>query len=117
MVIFFTIGKTTCAMKCGRNCVALEKDEIQASFIQMHVKRVMELPNVDEEVGALVIENNEKFQSASREPLPPLHDEPWELASLTNIENPIPMLAKAMEEVEANTKSVTNEILEQLYDV
>ena len=81
-------------MKSGRKCVALEKDELQAtSFIQMCVKGVIMLRNDDEEVGAFVIENNERLQSASSETLPPLHDGLGKLASLIDIENPTPILS------------------------
>ena len=77
------IGKTfACALKLFRNIVALEKDEEQVCFINMHIKAWWEFPNEDEEVGANHITDTERFQAASREPIPPLASEPGKLIEL-----------------------------------
>ena len=77
------IGTTSaCALKLFRNSVALEKDEEQVSFINMRIKALWECPDQDEEVGAKHIAEGERFQAASREPIPPLAGEPGELIEL-----------------------------------
>ena len=69
-------------MKLFRNTVALEKDEDQVIFINMRIKALWECPDQDEEVGAKNLANTERFQPASREPIPPLAGEPGELIEL-----------------------------------
>ena len=77
------IGTTSaCALKLFRNSVALEKDEEQVSFINMRIKSLWECRDQDEEVGAIHIADTKCFQQASREPIPPLGDEPRELIEL-----------------------------------
>ena len=73
---------SACALKLFRNTVALEKDEEQVSFINMRIKALWECPDQDEEVGAKHIAEGERFQAASREPIPPLAGEPGELIEL-----------------------------------
>ena len=69
-------------LKLFCNTVALEKDEEQASFINMRIKALQECPDQDEEVGAKHIADTERFQQASHEPIPPLANEPEELIDL-----------------------------------
>ena len=70
------IGTTfACALKLFRNSVALEKDEEQVSFINMRIKALWE-------VGAKYIVEGERFQAASREPIPPLAGELGQLIEL-----------------------------------
>ena len=52
------------------------------SFINMRIKALWECPDQDEEVGAKHIADTERFQAASREPIPPLAGEPGELIDL-----------------------------------
>ena len=79
------IGTTsTCDLKLFRNSVALEKDEEQVSFINMRIKALQECLDQDEEIGAKNIADTERFQQASREPIPRLGDEPGELIELDN---------------------------------
>lgn len=73
---------SACALKLFRNTIALEKDEEQVSFINMRIKALWECPDQDEEVGAKHIADTERFQAASREPIPPLAGEPGELIEL-----------------------------------
>jgi hypothetical protein len=60
----------------------LEKDEEQVMFINMRIKALWECPDQDEEVGAKHLADTERFQPASREPIPPLAGEPGELIEL-----------------------------------
>ena len=69
-------------MKLLRNIVALEKDEEQVVFINMRIKALWECPDQDDEVGAKHIADTERFQPASREPIPLLAGEPRELIEL-----------------------------------
>ena len=79
----YIVGTTSaCALKLFRNTIALEKDEEQVSFINMRIKALWECPDQDEEVGAKHIADTERFQAASREPIPPLAGEPGELIDL-----------------------------------
>ena len=48
----------------------------------MRIKALWECPDQDEEVGAKHIADTERFQPASREPIPPLAGEPGELIEL-----------------------------------
>ena len=48
----------------------------------MRLRALWECPNQDEEVGANHIADTERFQPASREPIPPLAGEPGELVEL-----------------------------------
>ena len=48
----------------------------------MRIKALWECPDQDEEVGAKNLANTERFQHASREPIPPLAGEPGELIEL-----------------------------------
>ena len=76
------IGTTSaCALKLFRNSGALEKDEEQVSFINMRIKVLWECPDQDKEVGAKHIAEGERFQAASREPIPPFR-EPGEIIEL-----------------------------------
>ena len=79
---FFTGTTSACALKLFRNTVALEKNEEQVVFINMRIKALWECPDQDEEVGAKHIADTEKFQLASREPIPPLVGEPGQLIEL-----------------------------------
>ena len=82
-LITLVIGTTSaCALKLFRNTVALEKDEEQVCFINMRIKALWECPDQDEEVGAKHVADTERFQAASREPIPPLVGEPGELIEL-----------------------------------
>ena len=77
------IGTTfACALKLFRNSVALEKDEEKVSFINMWIQALWDYPDQDKEVGAKHIAKGERFQPASREPIPPLVGEPGELIEL-----------------------------------
>ena len=77
------IGTTSaCALKLFCNSVALEKDEEQVSFINVRIKALWECSDQDEELGAKHIVDTKCFQQASREPIPPLGDEPRELIEL-----------------------------------
>ena len=51
-------------------------------FINMRIKALWECPDQDEEVGAKHLADTERFQPASREPIPPLAGEPGELIEL-----------------------------------
>ena len=51
-------------------------------FINMRIKALWECPDQDEEVGAKNLADTERFQPASREPIPPLAGEPGELIDL-----------------------------------
>ena len=62
--------------------MALEKDEEQVRFINMRIKPLWECPDQDEEVRAKQIIYTERFQTASRELIPPLAGEPRELIEL-----------------------------------
>ena len=48
----------------------------------MRIKALWECPDQDEEVGAKHIADTERFQAASREPIPPLAGECGELIDL-----------------------------------
>ena len=48
----------------------------------MRIKALWECPDQDEEVGAKNLADTERFQPASREPIPPLAGEPGELIEL-----------------------------------
>ena len=77
------IGTTSaCALKLPRNTVALEKDDEQVKFINMRIKSLWECPDQDEEDGTKHVPDTERFQTASREPVPPLANEPGELIDL-----------------------------------
>ena len=80
-----------CALKLFQNTIALEKDDEQVSFINMRIKALWECLNQDEEFSAKHIADTERFQAASREPIPPLAGEPAELINLDDelIEDPI----------------------------
>ena len=46
-------GTTTmCAIQKRKNCIAIEKDPLQASFTMQRVCAITDLPNADQEVGA-----------------------------------------------------------------
>ena len=81
-MLLFTRITSACALKLFRNTVALEKDEDQVIFINMRIKALWECLDQDEEVGAKHIADTERFQPASREPIPPLAREPGELIKL-----------------------------------
>ena len=51
-------------------------------FINMRIKALWECLDQDEEVGAKHLADTERFQPASREPIPPLAGEPGELIEL-----------------------------------
>ena len=70
------------ALKLFRNTIALEKDEEQVIFINMRIKALWECQDQDEEVSAKHIADTERFQPASRDPIPPLAREPGELIQL-----------------------------------
>ena len=69
-------------MKLFGNTVALEKDKEQVVFINMRIKALSECLDQDEKVGAKDIVDTERFQPASREPIPSLAGEPGELIEL-----------------------------------
>ena len=69
-------------MKLFSNTVALEKEDELVNFINMRIKALWECLDQDEEVGAKHIADTECFQTASREPIPPLACEPGELIEL-----------------------------------
>ena len=71
-----------CALKMLRNCISLEKDEAQVSFIKMRINGIWECPDADQEVGAKHVGDTERYQCASREPMPPLANEAGELGEL-----------------------------------
>ena len=54
----------------------------QVNFINKRIKALWECPDQDEEVGTKHVPNTERFQTASREPVPPLANEPRELIDL-----------------------------------
>ena len=86
------IGTTSaCALKLFRNAIALEKDEEQVNFFKMRIQGLWECPDQDQEMGAKHIDSTERFQQASREPIPPLAGgQPGELIDLEDdlVENP-----------------------------
>ena len=57
-------------------------DKEQVIFINMRIKALWKCPDQDEEVGAKNLIDTERFQPASREPIPPLAGEPGELIEL-----------------------------------
>ena len=61
-----------CALKLFRNYISMEKDDTQVSFIKMLINGIWECPNTDQEVGAKHIRDTKRYQSATREPMPPL---------------------------------------------
>jgi hypothetical protein len=65
-----------------RNCISLDVDEPQVSFIKMRINAIWECLDADEEVGAQQVGNTERFQAASREPMPPLANEAGEFGDL-----------------------------------
>ena len=65
-----------------RNCISLEKDEAQVSVIKMRINSIWECPDADHEVGIKHVGDTERYQSASREPMPPLANEAGELGEL-----------------------------------
>ena len=65
-----------------KHCIALEKGEEQVVFINMRIKALWECQDQDEEVSAKHIADTERFQPASRDPIPPLAREPGELIQL-----------------------------------
>ena len=65
-----------------RNCINLENDEAQVSFIKMCINNIWECPDVGQEVGAKHVSDIGRYQSASREPMPPLANEASELGEL-----------------------------------
>ena len=88
------IGTTSaCALKLFCNSVALEKDEEQVSFINVRIKALWECSDQDGELGAKHIVDTKCFQQASREPIPPLGDEPGELFALDYDLRGDPMIA------------------------
>ena len=68
------------------NCISLEKDEAQVSFIKMRINGIWECPDADQEVGAKHVGDTERYQCASREPMPPLANEAGELGELNDAE-------------------------------
>ena len=82
-IIFERTGTTlACALKLFRNCISLEKDEAQVSFIKMRINGIWECPDADQEVGAKHVGDTERYQLASREPMPPLANEAGDLGEL-----------------------------------
>ena len=99
-------------MKLFHNSVALEKDEEQVSFINMHIKALWECPHQDEEVEAKHIAEGQRFQAAFREPIPPLAGELGELIKLDEelLENPtIASLTREDAETQNSEDSSQNE--------
>ncbi|KAH7404473.1 hypothetical protein KP509_15G027200 [Ceratopteris richardii] len=81
--LFSGTGTTlACSLNMFRHCIAMEKDDAQVSFIRMRINGLNECPDEDQEVGRKHIADTERFQPASREPVPPLADEPRDMADL-----------------------------------
>ena len=52
------------------------------SFIKMRINGIWECPDADQEVGAKHVGDTERYQCASREPMPSLANEATELGEL-----------------------------------
>ena len=61
-----------CVLETYCDCISLEKDEAQVSFIKMRINGIWECPDADLEVGAKHVGETERFHTASCEPMPPL---------------------------------------------
>ena len=66
------------------------------------------MPELDEEVGAKHIADTERFQPTSREPIPPLAEEPGELIELDNELIEYLMVARLAREDNAHIVEVTS---------
>ena len=82
IVFLYTCTTLDCALKMFPNCISLEKDEGQVSFIKMRINGIWECPDIDQEVGAKHVNDTKRYQCASREPMPPLANEAGELGEL-----------------------------------
>ena len=65
-----------------RNFVSLEKYEVEVNFIKMQINGIWECLDANQEVGAKHVKDTERYQYASREPIPPLANEVGELGEL-----------------------------------
>ncbi|KAH6557349.1 hypothetical protein KP509_1Z120000 [Ceratopteris richardii] len=111
---FSAVSGTTlaCSLKMFRHCIAVEKDDAQVSFIRMRINGLNECPDEDEEVGRKHIADTERFQAASREPVPPLADEPGDMADLEE-----PILEQERQDRCSNVPEDTNTLEpEESYD-
>ena len=89
------VGTTSaCALKLFRKTIALETDDEQLSFINLRIKALWECPDQAEEVEAKHIADTERFEAASREPIPPLAGEPGELIDLDDEQIEEPTVAR-----------------------
>ena len=77
-------------------------------FINIRIKALWECLDQDEEVGAKQITDIERFQPASREPIPPLVGEPGELIELDDELIEDLMVARLAQEDNAHIAEVTS---------
>jgi hypothetical protein len=68
-----------------RNCVALEKDPEQVNYIKMRIQGIWDCPDQDQEVGAKHINETERFQMTSREPMEPIDEDAGDLVDLEDV--------------------------------
>ena len=68
-----------------RNCVALEKDPEQVNYIKMRIQGIWDCPDQDQEVGAKHINEIERFQMTSREPMEPIDEDAGDLVDLEDV--------------------------------
>ena len=86
LISFMISGTTTtCALTMFRNSIALEKDSEQVNFIKMRIQGIWDCPDQDQEVGAKHINETERFQLASREPMEPIDEDAGDLVDLENV--------------------------------
>ena len=86
LICFMISGTTTtCALTMFRNSIALEKDSEQVNFIKMRIQGIWDCPDQDQEVGAKHINETERFQLASREPMEPIDEDAGDLVDLENV--------------------------------
>ena len=69
----------------------------------MRINGIWECPDADQEVGAKHVGDTERYQCASREPMPPLANEAGELGDLED--EPICKLSNHGEEDEPNEET------------
>ena len=111
---FAGTGTTTvCALQKKRNCIAVEKDPLQAAFILQRICAINDLPDADQEVGAKSCAENAAVQLASGEPQPAFNNEESELAELfEDIETQAVVEPEPVEETSPNTGFLENQIFD-----
>ena len=108
---FAWAGTTTiCALQKKRNCIAMEKDPLQVTFILQRICAINDLPNADQEVGAKsysYAQNTAVQQLAFGEPQSAaFNNEELELAKL--FEDTETLAVVDLELVEKTTKKTRN---------